>query len=225
MLVGTRLASCFFRCCANMSGVPPLPLGMQMNCLVSFGRTSFAVILAGSAIGCGGSPTQPIGDGQVRVVGSVRDFQTSTAIGGAHVNVGDTAATTDASGVYSFIVPAGEQRVSIDDESIGIVFMKDRTYRGDFYVHVTGCIARYGTVVDNATRRAVSGATVSVAGVTVTTDQTGWFRLNLGCPGVPCIGFNTTFLSIGHPNYVSGSFVAGRGVCFVERVDYELARR
>jgi hypothetical protein len=47
--------------------------------------------------------------------------------------------------------------------------------RGDFCVHVTGCIARYGTVVDNRTRRPVCGATVAVGGITAGTDPTGWF--------------------------------------------------
>jgi hypothetical protein len=98
-------------------------------------------------------------------------------------------------------------------------------YHADFYVRIAGCVARYGTVVDSRTRRPVSGATVSVGGRTATTDQNGWFRLDLGCAAESCIGFNTTILSSSHPNYESGSFVAGRGVCFVQRVDYDLVRR
>ena len=69
------------------------------------------------------------------------------------------------------------------------------------------------------------GATVSVGGVSVVTDRAGWFRLSLGCPNMPCIGFNTTFVTVTHPDYRNGSFVAGRGVCFVERVDYALEPR
>jgi len=42
---------------------------------------------------------------------------------------------------------------------------------------------------------------------------------------MPCIGFNTTFVTVTHPDYRNGSFVAGRGVCFVERVDYALEPR
>jgi hypothetical protein len=153
------------------------------------------------------------------------DFRTNAAISGARVTIGDATVATDESGVYSLTVPAGGQNVSIDGESIGVVNMKDRTYCGDFYVHGTGCIARYGTVVDSETRQPVVGARVSVAGVTVATDYAGWFRLTLGCPGTACVGFYTTFLSITHPKYVDGSFIAGRGVCFVERVDYELKPR
>jgi hypothetical protein len=188
--------------------------------------TSIVVMLAAGAIACGGSPIEPSWDGQVRVTGSVLDFQSDTALGGARVTIGSATATTDASGAYALTVPAGaERRVSIDGESIAIVTMNDRTYRGDFYIHATGCIARYGTVVDKQTRRPVVGAVASVAGVSVATDYAGWFRLSLGCPGMPCVGFNTTFLSVTHPNYRNGSFVAGRGVCFVQRVDYELEPR
>jgi hypothetical protein len=128
-------------------------------------------------------------------------------------------------GVYSLTVETGEQRVSVDDELVALVNLKDRTYRGDFFGRAAGCIARYGTIVDRQTRRPVSGAAVSAGGVTAATDQTGWFRLSLGCPETACVGFNTTFLVITHPNYVNGSFVAGRGICFVQRVDYELDRR
>jgi hypothetical protein len=187
--------------------------------------SSVVVMLTAAAIGCGGSSIEPSPDGQVRVAGSVLDFQSSAAVGGAHVNIGRATATTDPSGVYSLTVPVGEYQVSIDGESIGFVKMVDRTYRGDFYVHITGCVARYGTVLDRQRSRPVSGASVSLSGVTVMTDRTGWFQLTLGCAGAACVGFGTTILSITHRDYVSGSFVAGRGVCFVQRVDYDLTPR
>ena len=34
----------------------------------------------------------------------------------------------------------------------------------------------------------------------VITDQTGWFRKSLGCPSTLCVGFNTNFVTITHPN-------------------------
>ena len=190
-------------------------------------RIWMVVLLIGAANGCGGSPTQPNWDGQVRVSGTIRDFQTNTPIGGAQVTMGTVTGTADPSGIYSLTVPAGEQQVSIDGESIGIVNMKDPTYRGDLLAHATGCIARYGTVVDSQTRRPVSGAVVSTSPVSVTTatDSSGWFRLDLGCPAVTCLGFNTTFLSVTNPSYVNGSFPAGLGICRVQRVDYELTLR
>jgi len=182
---------------------------------------------------CGGSPTQPW-DGQVRVAGAVRDFRTNAAIGGARVTIGDAAATTDRGGLYALSVPAGEHPFSIDGEAFSPLTMRDPTYRGDFFVHVTGCVARYGTVVDTRSRRPVSGAALSlspVVGAPVTTDQTGWFQVTAGCdvqrlPDLgPCVGFNTTLLFVTHPNYVTRSFPVGRGFCGVDRVDYELDPR
>jgi len=191
-------------------------------------RISVAVTLT-SVIGCGGSATQPSSDGQVQVAGSVRDFLTNVAIGGARVSIGNATATADPNGVYSLTVPAGEHQVSIDGESIGPASMKDRTYRGDFYVHLNGCIARYGTVVDTRTRRPVANASVSVAGLfpvpTVATDRAGWFRLTLGCSGVTCIGSNTTYVLITHPDYVNRFSGEGRSLCLVQRADYELEPR
>jgi hypothetical protein len=202
-------------------------------CTTAFQRISILVLLTGAASGCGGSPTQPNWDGQVRVSGTISDFQTNAAIGGAHVTIGNATVTTDANGFYFLTVPSGDEQITIDGESIGLVTMPYPTYRGDFYLHVSDCVARYGTVVDRQTRRPISSASVSVAGLTVATDYSGWFRLNLGCPPANvlkigtmlCVGFNTTFLSVTHPSYQDGSFVAGRGVCLVERVDYELAPR
>ena len=190
-------------------------------------RISIAVTLT-AVIGCGGSATQPSSDDQVQVAGSVRDFQTNAAIGGALVTIGNASATTDPNGVYSLTVPAGEHQVSIDGESIGPASMKDRTYRGDFYVHMNGCVARYGTVVDKQTLRPVANASVSVSGsvpATVATDRAGWFRLSLGCPGVTCIGSNTTYVLITHPDYVNRFSGEGRSLCLVKRTDYELEPR
>lgn len=193
----------------------------------AIGRTSLAVVLLTACLACGGSPTEPTWNGRVQVTGTVRDFQSNVGIAGARISIGSATATTDPVGVYSLAVEAGQQRVSIDDESLGLVILNDRTYRGDFFGHNAGCIARYGTIVDRQTRRPVPGAAVSAnpGGVTTATDQTGWFRLTLGCPGTVCVGSNTTFLTVTHANYVNGSFPAGRGICQVQRVDYELDRR
>ena len=189
----------------------------------AFNHVVIAAILGGGAIGCSQSPTQPSWDGQVRVTGAIRDFRSDVVISRARVAIGNAATTTDPSGAYSVTVPAGEQHVLVDGELIADVTMKDRTYRGDFYVHVTGCVARYGTVMDSVTRQPVPGASLSFAGdVPAVTDQTGWFRKSLGCPGTLCVGFNTSFVTITHANYRDGLGVLGRGICRVERADYEL---
>jgi hypothetical protein len=188
-------------------------------------RTSLLVILVMPGFGCDGSPTEPTWNGRVQVAGTIRDFQSNTAIAGARVTVGSETTTADPGGRYSLSVEPGQHRVFVDDEAVALITPIERTYRGDFFGRLAGCIARYGTIVDRQTRQPVAGAAVSAGGATTTTDQTGWFRLSLGCPGSPCVGSNTTFLTITHPNYVNGSFPAGRGICFVSRVDYELDRR
>jgi hypothetical protein len=192
--------------------------------LSAFKHIAIAAIFATGAVGCSfQSPAQPSWDGQVRVTGSIRDFPSDGLVNGARVAIGNATATTDPAGAYSLTVPAGEQQVLVDGQMIADVTMKDRTYRGDFYVHVTGCIARYGTVIDSATRQPIPGASLAFAGdVPVITDQTGWFRKSLGCPGTLCVGFNTSFVTITHAGYRDGSGVLGRGICRVERADYEL---
>lgn len=192
--------------------------------LSAFKHIVIAAILASGEIGCSQSPTQPTSwDGQVRVTGSIRDFPSEAVVNGAHVAIGNAAATTDPTGAYSLTVPAGEQHVLVDGEAIADVTMKDRTYRGDFYVHLAGCVARYGTLIDSVTRQPIPGASLSFAGgAPVITDQTGWFRKSSGCPGTLCVGFNTSFVTITHPNYRDGLGVLGRGICRVERADYEL---
>ena len=200
-------------------------------------RTFIAAILTTAVFGCGDSsptlPTEANGNGVVRVGGSVRDLRTNTLISGARVSLGTfdpsagsaAAATTAADGTYTLTVPPGGYLVSIDDESAGVVHLRIPAYRGDFFARTAGCIARYGTVIDKQSRRFIPGATVSLGGGTATTDSSGWFAVILGCGGSPCIGFNTTFATISHPNYMTAEIPAGRGVCFAQRVDYELEKR
>jgi hypothetical protein len=130
-------------------------------------RGVIAALLAAGVFGCSGSPTQPSWDGRVRVAGTVRDFVTSRTVSAATVLVGnggasDVTATTDVSGAYSLTVPQGMYHVTINGESIADVTLQDPTYRGDFFIQVTGCIGRYGMILDSRTRQPVSGATVSL---------------------------------------------------------------
>src|SRR5687767_4608777 len=149
---------------------------------------SLIVVLLIAGFGCDNSPTEPTWNGRVQVAGTIRDFQSNAAIAGARVTVGSETATTDPGGRYSLSVEPGQQRVFVDDESVALITPADRTYRGDFFSRLAGCIARYGTIVDRSTRQPVGGAAVSAGGVTTATDQTGWFRVSLGCPGSPCVG-------------------------------------
>ena len=69
-----------------------------------------------------------------------------------------------------------------------------------------------GRVLDFATNSGVASATAG---------DDGWYRLDLRCPTdsiLPgLVGFNTTFIYVGHPKYGNVSEVAGRGVAGVRR--------
>ena len=76
--------------------------------------------------------------------------------------------------------------------------------RGDFLVRPGNCVARYGTVADGLTLLPITGATVALLGssnVTDSTDSTGWYRIDLGCPSNGLVGFNTTVVTVSHPDY------------------------
>ncbi len=205
-------------------------------------------VLLLSAVGCDRqSPGAPSfstdvprpNDGPVAASGRVVDFSTNASVAGAVVAFGTIdngpfvalgTATTDATGVY--IVPTIAQSpgsqplyVEVDGVFVGLARLTGAGYRGDLFVHPGTCVARYGIVADGLTLRPVSGATVKLLGSSAITAIDGWYRLDLGCPADGRVGFNTTFLTVTHPDYVDGSEVVGRGVSSVARRDVWLARR
>ncbi|OFW03246.1 MAG: hypothetical protein A3H96_19285 [Acidobacteria bacterium RIFCSPLOWO2_02_FULL_67_36] len=162
--------------------------------------------------------------------GRVLDFGTNASVPGVVVQftggAQEARATTDASGVYLMSMPSiGSFTVWMDGRHAGMARVTGSTYRGDLLVDTGTCISRYGTLVDARTLQPVAGATVSVAGVTTTSGQDGWYRIDLGCPSEGTIGFNTTFLYVTHPNYAPSSQVVGRGVQGVSRLDLHLEQR
>ena len=101
-----------------------------------------AVLTVLTMVSCS-SPAWPTWNGQVFVSGRIIDYLTDASVPGARVAVGGATATTDSSGFYSLTVPAGEQSVSVDGETLAIfVRMDDPTYRGDYYVRGAGCSGR-----------------------------------------------------------------------------------
>jgi len=172
----------------------------------------------------------------VSLSGRVIDFTTNAGIPGATIAFGDfdafgrfAAARTvvsDTTGSYAVNVGAAGSSafVEIDGAWAGQIQVS-HDYRGDFLVRAGTCVARYGTVVDALTLDPVIGATVMLSGRSMVTDASGWYRIDLGCPSNGLVGFNTTFVSVSHPDYPSRSFVAGRGVFGVTRMDLSLQRR
>ena len=184
-----------------------------------------AVVLGGS---CDGqrTPAGPSSSG-VLVSGHVLDFVTNAVVPSATVVFGDVTTVTDSAGWYTLSVAApGRFEPVIDGRSVGVSRVTGSTYRGDFFVRSGTCVARYGTVADARTLRPVAGAAVSVSGTyNGITGLDGWYRINLGCPALGVVGYNTTFIYVTHSNYVDYREVAGRGVGGVWRVDFELQRR
>jgi hypothetical protein len=166
------------------------------------------------------------------VHGEVLDFRTEAGVAGAAVEfrsdsqLGDARATTDASGRYVLSLPAsGVFTVLVEGGYVGSSRVTGSGYRGDLLVRGGTCISRYGTIADARTLRPVVGATVSLGGQTTTSEPDGWYRLDLGCPPSGTIGFNTTFMSVTHPNYALREQVVGRGIGGVSRLDVDLERR
>ena len=184
-----------------------------------------------------GAPS-PANTGSLTVSGRVLDFSTNAGVAGAIVlfgtNDGPFAAvgttTTNAAGSYALSVPTAQVRsvrswsVQVDGASIGQVRLTVG-YRGDLFVHPGTCVARYGIVADRLTLRPVASATVKLLGSSAITAIDGWYRIDLGCPANGWVGFNTTFMSVTHPDYLDGSESVGRGVYSVRRIDTWLNRR
>ena len=171
----------------------------------------------------------------VPLSGRVIDFATNAAVSGASIEFGyldlfgkfvaAAKAVSDGSGSYrATSAPGYSALVQIDGTWRGEIQVND-DYRGDFLVRTGTCVARYGTVADALTLRPLTGATLTLQGTTALSGPNGWYRIDLGCPSSGVVGFNTTFVSVSHPDYPSRSFVAGRGVVGVSRMDLSLQKR
>ena len=134
-------------------------------------------------------------------------------------------ATTDGSGSYRLPAAVGRHAVFVDGIYSGQAIVHSGDNHRDFFVRWNGCIARYGTIVDGRTGRLVSGATVSLLGVSTTTGPDGSYRLDYGCQGGRWS--NTILLSVTRTGYEDGAIPMGRGEGFsdVLRQDVELMPR
>src|SRR3954462_10469074 len=152
-------------------------------------RQLIVATLVLAAAACGSAPAGP-SSSAVTVSGRVTNFADNRSVAGATVAFGDATATTDSSGSYSLTVPrTGRVEPLVDGVWMGVSQLTSPTYRGDFLVRGTGCVARYGIISDGTPHQPVSGATVTLAG-TATTDVDGWYRMDFGCPANGLFGFN-----------------------------------
>src|SRR5919201_3275744 len=130
-----------------------------------------AIVLCATACA---SPTSP-SPSTFNVSGRVLDFQTGAPVSGAEVAFGDInsgpfrATATGVSGIdgyYSLTVAAASvfgYQIEVDGVFAGLA-RPGMSYRGDLFVNVGTCIARYGTVVDAHTARPIAGAQVTLVG-------------------------------------------------------------
>jgi hypothetical protein len=159
----------------------------------------------------------------------VLDFQTGAPVSGAVVAYGDNdsgpfhataTAVSDITGYYALTVPPPsvfEYHIEVDGVFTGLAW-PGMSYRGDLFVNVAKCIARYGTVVDAHTGRPIAGAQVTLVGKSTITDALGWYRHDFGCPSAS-LGLNTTSMYVSAPGYAVGSWPIGHGVFGVTRYD------
>jgi hypothetical protein len=192
----------------------------------------FTASLALGACGCSDQTTTGPSSNGVSVGGEVLAFGTETGVPGAVVQfrggreVGETHATTDASGHYVLsLSTVGTFTILVNDIYVGFGIVTGSRYRGDLLIRGGTCISRYGTLADARTQRPVGGATVSVGAGTTISEPDGWYRVDLGCPSTGTIGSGTTFMSVTHPSYAPQQQVVGRGIQGVSRIDLDLDRR
>ncbi len=191
-----------------------------------------AVALAG---GCGGEePLAPSAIGRavptatsqmqpVQFAGTVLDWSSGAAAAHVTVELGGVRAVTDATGRYTMTLPAaGPYDPIVAGQSCGVSHVSGPSYRGDFLANSGTCVSRYGVVANARTGLPIAGAAVSLSSSTATTDATGWYRIDLGCPGNGQSGFNTTFMTVTKDGFVGYRQVVGPGVYLSIRMDIEL---
>lgn len=180
-------------------------------------------------VGCHGlqMPSGPSSNG---VSGRVIDFASGVGVSGASIVFGERTARTDANGTYTIdSLASGQYEPLVDGVWMGQSRVTGPGYRGDLLVRPGTCVSRYATLADGGTHRPVAGATVGQVGpglnASTVSGLDSWYRIDLGCPANGLVGFNTTALSVSHPNYVDPLRPVGRGVGGATRLDLDLERR
>lgn len=192
------------------------------------------VSLAVGVCACGGQDVT--GPGQttrsIPIQGRVMDFASRAAVPGVSVefrpdfDAAGTSAVTDVDGRYDISVSSADfLTVFADGKFLGEARARRSAYRGNLLINGGTCVARYGTLADARTGAPVANASVEVGGRTSISGSDGWYFVDLGCPASGTIGFNTAFLTVTHPAYVTAQAPAGRGISGVNRQDLELERR
>jgi len=201
-----------------------------------------SLVLLALVAGCGGQTAQTVPTPVAPVLaGTVRDYQTQAPMAHATVlfavgaldstgapNTNGYHATTDDSGHYSIPqpppLPSGAYAIMVNSIFTGGGSLAGPNYRGDLLVDAGDCVARFGQVFDAVTLKPIAGATLN-ASPPATTDATGWYRVDWGCPAGGTFGapiFGTAALSASAPGYATLQSILGRGIADVKRLDFLL---
>ena len=182
-------------------------------------------------LACGDGVTSPTANGNT-LNGSVMSFPSGAPVAAATVSFRSFAgtetlvqATTDSAGRYSVTLPIrGELVAAVNGIGSNSLRLTAASARGDLYVGTGFCIARYGAVTDERDGRPIRGASVTLSGVTSTTQSDGWYVIDLGCPPTAPLFGGTTIMYASRDGYERGGVVVGRGVSGVQRMDMTLRR-
>jgi hypothetical protein len=164
------------------------------------------------------TPSPP--SGPAVVFGRVLDFATGAGVAAIGIQFGPQPLVTAADGGFTVSLPVGDYTMRVDGEPFAaLVLVRGPWTRGDFLAHAGTCASRYGAVTDHSTGRPIAGAAVGSG----TSANDGWYRVDYGCNG--CGSCGTAVLTVSASGYASRSFVLGRGVAYVQRLDVELDRQ
>jgi hypothetical protein len=173
----------------------------------------------------------------LHVTGRLVDFHTSQGVSGVAMQWRDTApggsqfpsvrSVSDSTGSFQVDLPVAA-RFIVQFEAGGnasaIVIVPGKRLDTDLLVNAGPCAARYGTVIDAATRQPVAGAVVTRAG-SARTDAAGRYLIDIGCETRDW-GYGTTIISVQHPDYAGTFEFDGRrehtNASGARRVDFEL---
>jgi PKD repeat protein len=159
-----------------------VPAGEQS---VTFSAPGYATVTRSQSVVAGGSYRIDVAlAAPGRITGHVRDVATGLPLGGATITYPGGETTSDATGAYAIgVIAAGPETIAASASGYGSAVVSTTVPAGgsatvDFDL-VASATFITGTVSDLATGQPLSGATVTGAAQTTTTDSQGRYRIDV----------------------------------------------
>lgn len=173
---------------------------------------SLALVLAACK---GNSPTEPHFP-DATLTGVVTFVESGAPVADATVSVRmatETAfiqARTDAQGRYTLMALPGTYTVRVFAPGASSPAFLDLidiggTATRNFAISSAGCAIMSGRIIDQVSRAAIAGATITFFGQTAVSDAGGSYALHLGCPPRPHPV--SEVITVDHPRYVRREFL------------------